>query len=111
VGRDFSSVAEVFETVGQVDEISQEMAKKALAEFKPCLILNRVSGSQQFNTGKRRMLLKEYVGGDLENLGELPEDSNVGRSVRSFLPVVDFAPASAASEAFNRIADLFLKRV
>ncbi|THI89556.1 MAG: hypothetical protein CAF41_004900 [Nitrospira sp. CG24A] len=42
--RDFSSVEEVLDVVGQTDETSRGIAETALRTFHPTLILNRLSG-------------------------------------------------------------------
>ena len=103
--RDFSSVEEVLEVAGKTDAAGRALVEEALKSFRPCLILNRVSGRSRVNTLQLRKLLQEYVGGDLSVLGDVPDDEAVERSVRSFLPVVDQAPGSPAAAAFNRIAD------
>jgi flagellar biosynthesis protein FlhG len=56
-----------------------------------------------------RKLLKEYVGGDLTLLGEIPEDHAMERAVRGFLPVVDGEPSAPSSQALRRIADALLE--
>ena len=109
--RDFSSVTEVLEAAGQAEEGADRIGREVLKGFNPDLILNRVSGRWQVNTLKLKSLLQEYVGGDLNALGEIPEDEAVQSSVRAFLPVVDYAPASPAAGAFSRIADRFLDKL
>lgn len=109
--RDFSSVEEVLEVAGKTDEASRAVAEEALRGFTPSLILNRTTGRSRVNTLQLRKLLKEYVGGDLTVLGEIPDDEAVERSVRSYLPVVDQAPGSPASAAFARITDRLLQEL
>ncbi|MBI3603489.1 MAG: P-loop NTPase [Nitrospirae bacterium] len=106
--RDFSSVEEVLEVAGKTDAAGRALVEEALKSFRPCLILNRVSGRSRVNTLQLRKLLQKYVGGDLTVLGDVPDDEAVERSVRSFLPVVDQAPESPAAAAFNRIADALM---
>jgi flagellar biosynthesis protein FlhG len=50
------------------------------------------------------MTLKKYVGCDITTLGEIPDDEAVLRSVRAFLPVVDYAPESPAARGFAQVA-------
>lgn len=102
--RDFTSLNGVLEAVGPNGADASEQARKILQDFRPCLILNRVTRRWRLNTLRLRMLLKEYVGGDLITLGEIPEDEAVEASVRAYLPVVDHAPASPAARALRSIA-------
>lgn len=106
--RDFSSVEEVLDVAGKTDEAGRGIAERALKTFHPALILNRVSGRSRVNVLQLRKLLKEYVGGDLTLLGEIPDDPAMERAVRSYLPVVESDPAAAAAIALQRVTDALL---
>lgn len=106
--RDFASVEEVLEAAGKTGDAGRALAAGMLKGFRPCLILNRMSGRSRVNTLQLKNLLQSYVGGDLAMLGEIPEDEAVEQSVRRYLPVVDHAPAAPASQAFTRLADALL---
>lgn len=103
--RDFASIEEVLETAGKTDAAGRITAEETLKRFRPHLIVNRTSGKTRLNTLHLRKLLQEYVGGDLAVLGEIPEDDAVERSVRAYLPVVEYAPASPAAVALTQIAE------
>lgn len=107
--RDFSSVEEVLDVAGKTDEVGRGIAETTLRTFQPALILNRISGRSRVNVLQLRKLLKEYVGGDLTLLGEIPDDPAMERAVRSYLPVVDSDPASPAAVALGRVADALLQ--
>ena len=107
--RDFSSVEEVLDAAGKTDEAGRGIAESALRTFKPALILNRMNGRSRVNVLQLRKLLKEYVGGDLTLLGEIPDDPAMERAVRSYLPVVESEPASPAAVALDRVADALLQ--
>jgi flagellar biosynthesis protein FlhG len=109
--RDFSSVEEVLDVAGKTDEVGRGIAETTLRTFQPALILNRISGRSRVNVLQLRKLLKEYVGGDLTLLGEIPDDPAMERAVRSYLPVVDSDPASPAAVALGRVADALLQIV
>lgn len=109
--QDFSSVEEVLVAAGQTDETGRAVAESTLRGFQPCLVLNRVSGRSRVNVLQLRKLLKEYVGGNLTMLGEIPDDPAMERSVRSYLPVVETEPTSPAAVALNRIADALLTQL
>jgi len=106
--RDFASIEEVLETAGKTDAAGRITAEETLKRFRPHLIVNRTSGKTRLNTLHLRKLLQEYVGGDLAVLGEIPEDDAVERSVRAYLPVVEYAPASPAAVALTQIAERLL---
>ena len=106
--RDFSSIEEVIQAVEATDPNARETASRTLQGFQPHLIVNRVSGKSRVNVLQLRKLLKEYVGGDLTMLGEIPDDPAMTRAVRSYLPVVEFEPTAPASLALNKVAEALL---
>lgn len=107
--RDFSSVEEVLDVAGKTDEAGRGIAESTLRTFQPALILNRIAGRSRVNVLQLRKLLKEYVGGDLQLLGEIPEDPAMERAVRSYLPVTEREPAAPASVALAHIVDTLLQ--
>ena len=102
--QDFSSMAQVFNAVKQVDADRLVLVQKAIADFKPCLIMNRLAVNRRINPQILQSLLKEYTGRDLTILGSIPEDEAVEISVRNFLPVVMHAPKSPAAVSFEKVA-------
>jgi flagellar biosynthesis protein FlhG len=102
--RDFASLEEIFRASGQTDDAAQAIARQALESFRPLLVLNRTTTRSKVNTLQLQKLLRDYVGGELVLLGEVPDDRSVERSVRTYLPVVESAPDSPAGQAFLRIA-------
>ncbi len=106
--RDFGSIEEVIQAVEETDANAQEIASRTLQGFQPHLIVNRVSGKSRVNILQLKKLLKEYVGGDLTMLGEIPDDPAMTRAVRSYLPVVEFEPTAPASLALERAAQLLI---
>ncbi len=106
--RDFSSIEEVIQAVGETDPNARETASRTLEGFQPHLIVNRVSGKSRVNVLQLKKLLKEYVGGDLTMLGEIPDDPAMTRAVRSYLPVVEFEPTAPASLALEKAAQTLL---
>ena len=103
--RDYSSVEEVLNVAGKTDESGRLIAESTLRSFQPALILNRVSGRARVNVLQLKKLLKEYVGGDLTLLGEIPEDPAMEQAVRAYIPLVQHAPSSPAAIALAKTAD------
>jgi flagellar biosynthesis protein FlhG len=103
--RDYSSVEEVLDVAGKTDESGRAFAETTLRAFQPSLVLNRVSGRARVNVLQLKKLLKEYVGGDLTLLGEIPEDPAMEQAVRAYVPVVQHAPSSPAAVALEKTAD------
>lgn len=106
--RDFASIEEVIQTVGDTNPDARETATRTLQGFQPHLIVNRVSGKSRINVLQLKKLLKEYVGGDLTMLGEIPDDPAMTRAVRSYLPIVEFEPTAPASLALEKTAQTLL---
>ena len=103
--RDYSSVEEVLDVAGKTDESGRAFAETTLRDFQPSLVLNRVSGRARVNVLQLKKLLKEYIGGDLTLLGEIPEDPAMEQAVRAYVPVVQHAPSSPAAVALEKTAD------
>jgi flagellar biosynthesis protein FlhG len=106
--RDFASIEEVVQAVRDTNPDARETATRTLQGFQPHLIVNRVSGKSRINVLQLKKLLKEYVGGELAMLGEIPDDQAMTRSVRSYLPVVEFEPTAPASLALEQAAQALL---
>jgi flagellar biosynthesis protein FlhG len=107
--RDYCSVEEVLEVAGKTDESGRATAKSTLRAFQPALVLNRVSGRARVNVLQLKKLLKEYVGGDLTLLGEIPEDPAVEQAVRAYVPVVQHAPTSPGASALTKTAEALMQ--
>ena len=102
--RDFTSVEEVMEVAGAADAEGRDLAAAALHSFRPGLIINRTSRHSNINVLYLRKILRDYVGGDLALLGEIPEDPAVNESVRNFLPVIEAAPESPAAKSLLAVS-------
>ncbi len=110
--RDFNSIQDILELTAETDPEARALAEQTLAAFRPLLILNRTGlAGSRLNTAQLRKVLRDYVGSDLEVLGEIPADSQVVESVRSYLPVVDSAPHCPAAQALENIAERLLERI
>jgi flagellar biosynthesis protein FlhG len=107
--RDYSSVEEVLDVAGKTDESGRTIAESTLRAFQPSLVLNRVSGRARVNVLQLKKLLKEYVGGDLTLLGEIPEDPAMEQAVRAYMPVVQHAPSSPSAAALVKTGETLLQ--
>ncbi|MGE0642080.1 MAG: P-loop NTPase [Nitrospira sp.] len=107
--RDYCSVEEVLEVAGKTDESGRTVAASTLRAFQPALVLNRVSGRARVNVPQLKKLLKEYIGGDLILLGEIPEDPAMEQAVRAYVPVVQQAPTSPGARALVKTADALMQ--
>lgn len=102
--RDFTSMEEVMEVAGATDDEGREVAATALESLRPGLVINRSSSHAQVNVLYLRKILRQYVGGDLRLLGEIPEDPTVTQAVRKFLPVIEAAPTSDAAKGLLAVS-------
>ena len=105
LNKEFQSVHEVLEAVGQTNEAGKAIAKGILDSFRPCLILNRMGTGSKVNTLHLQQMVRQYIGADLLILGHIPQDDNVERSIRQYMPVVEYAPQSPASRAFHQLIE------
>ena len=104
VNREFQSIQDVLDAVGQTNEAGKNIAKGILSTFRPCLILNRMGVGSKVNTLHLQQMVQQYIGADLLLLGSIPQDEQVERSILKYLPVVEFAPQCPASTAFAQMA-------
>ncbi|MCP9446510.1 MAG: P-loop NTPase [Nitrospira sp.] len=102
--RDFSSVEEVMDVAGATDPEGRGMAAAALRAFRPGLIVNRASGRSHVNVLYLRKVLRDYVGGDILFLGEIPEDPAVGQAVQKFMPIIEAVPESPAAKGLLAVS-------
>jgi flagellar biosynthesis protein FlhG len=107
--RDYNSVEEVLDVAGKTDESGRTIAASTLKAFQPALVLNRVSSRARVNVTQLKKLLKEYVGGDLTLLGEIPEDPAMEQAVRAYVPVAQYAPSSPSAIALTKTADAMMQ--
>ena len=109
--RDYSSVKEVLDVAGKTDESGRALAETTLQAFQPALILNRATGRTRVNVSQLKALLKEYVGGSLMLLGEIPEDPAMEQAVRAYAPIIQSAPSSPAATALRTTAEALIKLI
>lgn len=94
---------EVWETL-RVEEIDHP------EDTTPCVILNQATASRQ-SFERLRAVTRQFLGRDLELLGEVPADPAVRASVNQFLPVFEGEPSSPASKSFRLIASALDEKV
>lgn len=112
---EFSTLKEAFELAEQTSPGATAMAQKALEFFHPLLIINKDSEAGLVNKSKLKAMVKKYLGIDIPELGEIPDDSQVQAALKTFLPISELYPDSPASIALQdaaiklgRIVDLFI---
>lgn len=113
----YESLNQVFEVAESFQPGAREKAQRALNTFNPLLVVNKIGSGTKINLLKLRKLAAKYLGIYLPDLGEIPYDENVNEALRSFLPVVEFAPASPAAVALTetggklgKVIDLYLSK-
>lgn len=103
--RSFASLAEVFDLAEATQAGSREKAQEGLRYFHPLLIINRDRVGGQVNKTKLRIMVSKYLGIDIPELGDIPEDDKVDRALKGFLPVCEMYPSTPASSALAAIAE------
>jgi len=99
----FETLAQVFALAEETQPGARHKAREALEFFNPLLIINRVGGNARLNQMKLRTLVGKYLGVNLPDLGEIPDDPTVSQALRSFLPVCEYAPDSPSAQAMTKI--------
>ena len=110
--RDFQKIDEVLEFAERIKPGAGVLAKKALQDFAPALILNQVRGRiGATEYMKLKHVVTRFLGIELPELGTIPWDEKVIEAIRSYMPVVEFAPEAEASRALMEIAENLLTLV
>ncbi|PHR27434.1 MAG: ATP-binding protein [Desulfotalea sp.] len=107
----FGSLAEVFVLAEQTSPGAQDLAQEALKYFHPLLIVNRDSENGRLNKGKLKQMVQKYLGIDIPELCEIPEDPQVQIALKAFLPISELYPDSPSSLAMHNAAVKLAKLV
>jgi flagellar biosynthesis protein FlhG len=102
--NNFRSLQEVFELAEKTREGAKEKGRQALKFFHPLLIVNRDSESSTVNKFKLRKMVAKYLGIDIPQLGEIPEDKNIKEALKTYMPIIELYPSSPASQSLAAIA-------
>ena len=103
--QNFSSLSEVFKLAEQTQEGAKEKAQKALHYFHPLLVINRDIPNAKVNKAKLKQLIAKYLGIDIPQLGQIPEDPAIKDALRAYMPVCEISPEAPASQAIQQIAN------
>jgi len=110
--QEFSCMQEILDVRGQTQDVKKTAAAfMTLPTIHPSLLFNRVSESTKLSASYLQQMALQFIGRDFEVLGEIPQDTAVEQSVRSFLPVVDYAPYSPAATALTQMFHVLQQQV
>jgi len=107
----FQTINEVFEAAEKIEEGSRRIIQKQLQSFHPLLVINRVTAGSRLNTLKLKNIASKYLGIYLPDLGEIPIDETVTKSLQAYMPICEYAPGADASLALQAIAEKLTKVV
>jgi flagellar biosynthesis protein FlhG len=107
----FTSLGEVFELAEQTSPGARQMAQDALQYFHPLLIVNRDSDNGRIDKGKLKKMVQKYLGIEIPELAEIPEDPLVAMALKAFLPISELYPEAPASLMMKNAADKLGKLV
>jgi flagellar biosynthesis protein FlhG len=49
-------------------------------------------------------MVAKYLGIDIPQLGEIPEDKNIKEALKTYMPIIELYPSSPASQSLAAIA-------
>lgn len=101
----FKTLNEVLDLAEQTKQGSREMAQESLRYFHPLLIVNRDSEGGSVNKSKLRKMVTKYLGIDIPELGNIPEDVKIDEALKSYLPICELYPIAPAAIALAAIAE------
>lgn len=101
----FSTLNEVFELAERTEAGAKLKAQQSLRYFHPLLIINRDKATERVNKSKLRQMVAKYLGIDIPELGDVPEDSKIDAALKAYLPVCELYPAAPSALALGAIAE------
>lgn len=107
----FQSLQEAFELAEQTREGARRRGQLALKSFHPLLIVNRDTENGLINKSKLKKMITKYLGIDMPELGDVPDDVHVQNALKAFLPISELYPESPSSVALTKIAGKLTKVV
>ncbi len=109
LGDTVATLHEVFELAEKTREGAKEMAQESLRYFHPLLVVNRDSAGGRVNKVKLRKMVGKYLGIDIPELGDIPEDSQIDDALKAYLPICELYPSAPAALALTTIAEKLVK--
>jgi len=101
----FKSLQEVFELAEATREGAKEQGQETLKFFHPLLIINRDRDNGSVNINKLRKMVTKYLGIDIPELGNIPEDNIIHDALKAFMPISELTPSAPASLALSAISE------
>lgn len=109
--HNFKTMNEVLDLAEQTRAGARETAQESLRYFHPLLIVNRDTEGGRVNKFKLRKMVAKYLGIDIPELGDIPEDSKVDEALKAYLPLCELYPSAPAAAALTAIAEKLEKVV
>jgi flagellar biosynthesis protein FlhG len=109
--EDIRTLAQLMAAAKEAGPEAAEKAQHALASLRICMLLNQAPHDDRVGISKLRGVVQKFLGSEAVSLGSIPSDPSVTQSIRRFLPVVEFAPDSAAAKAYTRACDALIREL
>ncbi len=103
--NNFRSLQEVFELAEKTSQGAREKGQQELKFFHPLLIINRDSENGSVNKSKLCKMVSKYLGIEIPELGEIPEENKMNESLKAFMPICELYPSASASRSLAAIAE------
>ena len=103
--HNFKTLGEVIELAENTQEGAKEKVQQALKYFHPLLIINRDTQNSGVNKTKLKKMVAKYLGIDIPELGEIPDDTHINQALKAYMPVSELYPSAPSSIALQKIAD------
>ena len=103
--HNFETIFEVFDLAESIQAGAKAKIQQELNSFHPLLIINRVMPGSKLNALKLKKIASKYLGIYLPELGEIPADDTVNKSLLSYMPICEYAPKSPATLALLKITN------
>ena len=103
--RGIRTPLDLLREIERLDPDEGERFRKALSEFRPCLIVNQVRDPEEVKMGfSIRSVCRKFFGIDVDYVGYICFDDHVWRSIKEKRPLVLAYPRSDGALYLRRIA-------
>lgn len=109
--KNFETLAEVYELADRIQPGARHKIARSLRCFQPLLVINKVGTIARINHLKLRRLAARYLGIELQNLGEIPEDTTVSKAIGEYVPVCEYDQASPSARALTCMSSKLIRLV
>ncbi len=109
---DIKDIDELLAIAAQYGDDNKQAIEQSIRDFIPCIIFNQVTQTPSAHFARLQNLLQTYLKVDnLQLLGKVPRDQELGKSVSQYQPVSSLVPNADSSLALQAVCRQLLSQI